>query len=565
MAEILKEVKSSWITKRDILWILVFMGFAVNYMIRINLNIAIVAMVKAKVVSLESIATSSECLREARLQTFNEEQLKLAMLENNTLLEFNSTEMPYFQLFSNETSDNMSAPATLRIPSSMTTPKNLPHQEKAPEDEGFTWNEYEQGLILGAFFWLHWTTQVPGGLLAQKYGTKLIYGLSNFTGVLCCFVIPVASYWGWKALIFVRCIQGILAGFAWPAMHNMTAKWIPPNERSKFVTAYLGSSVGAALTFPMCGYIIDLMGWEYVFYISGVLGSAWFCAWWLFVFDSPAQHPSISHHERDYIHESLGHSVSKEKAPVPWRHILTSVPVWMNILAQWGGIWGLFTLMTHAPSYFKYIHGWNIRVTGLLSGMPHMLRMLFAYLFSLVGDYLLRTNKMSRTNVRKLATGFCTIGQGFCMLALAYSGCNSEAAIVFLTLATAIHGTVSSGPLASFVDISPNYASVCLGLCGMIAVLPGFISPAVVGTLTYQNNTVGQWQMVFLIAVAMLMVSGVAYLLFSRSDLEPWNTPERMIDEKLNLEAELDPLKQEKEENTVVITEKEKNITQETI
>lgn len=28
---------------------------------------------------------------------------------------------------------------------------------------------------------------------------------------------------------------------------------------------------------------------------------------------------------------------------------------------------------------------------------------------------------------------------------------------------------------------------VCLGICGMIAVLPGFISPAVVGLLTYQN------------------------------------------------------------------------------
>lgn len=54
-----------------------------------------------------------------------------------------------------------------------------------------------------------------------------------------------------------------------------------------------------------------------------------------------------------------------------------------------------------------------------------------------------------------------TIGQGFCMLALAYSGCNYQSAIVFLTLATAIHGTVSSGPLASFVDISPNYASKC--------------------------------------------------------------------------------------------------------
>lgn len=77
--------------------------------------------------------------------------------------------------------------------------------------EGFDWNEYQQGLILGAFFWLHWTTQVPGGLLAAKYGTKLIFGLANFTAVLCCFAVPIASTLGWKCLIFVRCVQGIVA------------------------------------------------------------------------------------------------------------------------------------------------------------------------------------------------------------------------------------------------------------------------------------------------------------------------------------------------------------------
>lgn len=45
------------------------------------------------------------------------------------------------------------------------------------------------------------------------------------------------------------------------------------------------------------------------------------------------------------------------------------------------------------------------------------------------------------------------------MLGLAYSGCNKMAAIVFLTMATAANGAVSTGPLASFVDLSPNYAS----------------------------------------------------------------------------------------------------------
>lgn len=93
----------------------------------------------------------------------------------------------------------------------------------------------------------------------------------------------------------------------------MTAKWIPPNERSKFVTAYLGSSVGAALTFPLCGLIIDRFNWEAVFHISGAIGVAWFIAWWCLVYDTPAEHPRISEEERLYIENSIGKAITKKK------------------------------------------------------------------------------------------------------------------------------------------------------------------------------------------------------------------------------------------------------------
>lgn len=35
----------NWLSCRDILWVMAFFGFAINYMLRINMNIAIVAMV----------------------------------------------------------------------------------------------------------------------------------------------------------------------------------------------------------------------------------------------------------------------------------------------------------------------------------------------------------------------------------------------------------------------------------------------------------------------------------------------------------------------------------------
>jgi MFS transporter, ACS family, solute carrier family 17 (sodium-dependent inorganic phosphate cotransporter), member 5 len=176
-----------------------------------------------------------------------------------------------------------------------------------------------------------------------------------------------------------------------------------------------------------------------------------------------------------------------QQRKTPWKQIMMSKPMWMTVIAQWGGIWGLFTLMTQAPTYFKHIHGFGIQMTGILSGLPHIMRMLFALIFAQTGDYLLRTDKISRTNLRKFAGSMCTVVKGIFVLALAYSGCNSTVAVVFLTLATAVHGAVSTGPLANIVDLSPNFAGIVLGISGTISVFPGFVSPIIVGILTFNN------------------------------------------------------------------------------
>ena len=51
------------------------------------------------------------------------------------------------------------------------------------------------------------------------------------------------------------------------------------------------------------------------------------------------------------------------------------------------------------------------------------------------------------------------IGQGVFTLGLVFCGCNSSVAIIFSTIATGVSGAVSTGPLASIIDISPNFAS----------------------------------------------------------------------------------------------------------
>lgn len=49
----------------------------------------------------------------------------------------------------------------------------------------------------------------------------------------------------------------------------MTAVWIPPVDRSKFMANMMASSLGAAVTMPVCGFLIEYFSWQSVFYVTG--------------------------------------------------------------------------------------------------------------------------------------------------------------------------------------------------------------------------------------------------------------------------------------------------------
>lgn len=77
--------------------------------------------------------------------------------------------------------------------------------------------------------------------------------------------------------------------------------------------------------------------WENVFHFCAISGTVWFILWMFFVYDSPEQHPRIEKKEKEYILKSLGSSVVRGETTqlkTPWKAILTSTAMWMNIVAQ---------------------------------------------------------------------------------------------------------------------------------------------------------------------------------------------------------------------------------------
>ncbi|KAG8225769.1 hypothetical protein J437_LFUL005728, partial [Ladona fulva] len=121
------------------------------------------------------------------------------------------------------------------------------------------------------------------------------------------------------------------------------------------------NAVGIAVTYPLCGVLIDHYGWSAAFYAPGVIGLLWCISWWLLVFDSPSTHPRITNEEKMYIEKAVSVSLSSKKVAIPWLKIAKSTPVWALVIANLGSLWGFMTVLTYGPTYFKRIHGFNIQ------------------------------------------------------------------------------------------------------------------------------------------------------------------------------------------------------------
>lgn len=203
------------------------------------------------------------------------------------------------------------------------------------DDNKFSWNSYQQNFVLGSFFWGYILTELPGGRLAELIGGHRVFGHSMLWASVITLATPAAAFFSYNALIVLRVLLGFMLGASWPAIHPMTAVWIPPLDRSKFMSNMMASSLGAAITMPVCGFLIDKFDWEWAFYSTGAVGLLWSICWFVFIYETPAVHPRISEEERREIEEAIGSSTSKKRPSyVPWVSILTSPAVWAIILTH---------------------------------------------------------------------------------------------------------------------------------------------------------------------------------------------------------------------------------------
>ncbi|XP_064122323.1 vesicular glutamate transporter 1-like [Macrobrachium nipponense] len=398
--------------------------------------------------------------------------------------------------------------------------------ETSTGEREINWSDDIVGVVDSSFFWGYLVTQIPGGLIANRYPAHKVFGTAITTSAVLNMFIPAASRLHPAAVIFVRILQGLVEGVTYPACHGIWRCWAPPLERSRLATlAFSGSYAGAVLGMPLSAWLTQGIGWPAPFYFYGMCGVFWYFFWYWLAFEKPATHPTITAREQLYIEESLGKQNIAQPtfSTTPWLAFATSMPVWAIVVANIARSWTFYLLIISQPTYFKEVFHYDIAKSGTISALPHLVMTIVVPFGGQLADHFRKNNILSTTNVRKLFNcgGFGL--EAVFLLVVAYAR-RTTIAISALTLAVGFSGFAISGFNVNHLDIAPRYASILMGISNGFGTLSGMIRPIVVEEFT-KHETAEEWQIVFLIASIIHFLGIIFYGLFASGELQPWAEP----------------------------------------
>lgn len=137
---------------------------------------------------------------------------------------------------------------------------------KEPIAKSLSFSDKEMGWVLSAFALGYAIFQTPGGLLADRFGPRVILTAvisfwSLFTGL-------TAAAFNFISMLVIRFLFGAGEAGAFPNMARAIYSWIPMSERG-FVQGinFSGSRLGAAFSLPVVAWMVREFGWHTSFVI----------------------------------------------------------------------------------------------------------------------------------------------------------------------------------------------------------------------------------------------------------------------------------------------------------
>ncbi|MBI3247940.1 MAG: MFS transporter [Deltaproteobacteria bacterium] len=365
------------------------------------------------------------------------------------------------------------------------------------------WDEARFGLIFSAFLVGYGLLQIPGGVLADRWGAKYVIasacvGFSLFTALT-----PLGSL-AFGLMLALRFSVGLFESVTFPAYASLNSRWIPRAEYSRAQTLSLsGVYIGQTLSYPITTWIVLTFSWPSAFYFNAALGGLWLIAWLAYAANTPAAHPKVT--EAELRHIEAGLSSRSDSNPSLWS-VLKQPQVLFLSLAYLCLVYGLWMIVFWLPTYLVKGRGFSMHAMGWLGMIPT-----FASFVGLIGggflsDALLRSGVSTRF-ARAQGPALCIAAAIPFLIAAAlvpWAGVSIACLTLYLMLANAAGGGFWSVPR----ELDPQQVGVISGVMNCAGNLAGIFGPLSAGFFVSGS---GSWAVPFLVAAG---VASISFLVF---------------------------------------------------
>jgi ACS family D-galactonate transporter-like MFS transporter len=350
----------------------------------------------------------------------------------------------------------------------------------------------QMGYIFAAFGWTYALLQIPGGLLVDKFGPRVMYTISIIGWSLA--TLLQAAVKGFAGLLGLRLAVGIFEVPSFPANNRIVTSWFPEGERASAIAFYTsGQFVGIAFLTPVLVGVQSLIGWKGMFIVSGAVGIIWGIIWYV-LYRDPKKHKTVNQAELEYIAEGGGlveikdqtnKSETKKADKKHLKVVFTHRKLWGIYIGQFCAMSMLWFFLTWFPTYLVEYRGLDFIKSGFLASVPFIAAFIGVLLGGTFSDWLVKRGvSISVARKTPIITGLLLstsiIGANFVN--------NTTLIIAFMTLAFFGNGFAS----ITWSLVSALAPKELLGMTGgtfnFIGNLSSIVIPIVIGYLVKGGN-----------------------------------------------------------------------------
>lgn len=335
--------------------------------------------------------------------------------------------------------------------------------------------------LLGSLFFLgYFFFQVPGALYAaKKSAKKLIFWSLILWGALATMTGMVGNV---KGLIVIRFMLGVVESAVMPSMLVFLSRWFTKSERSRANTfLILGNPATILWMSILSGYLVDSLGWRWMFILEGLPAIIWAIFWWILVVDRPSEAKWLTSDEKSDLQTALDLEQQTIK-PVKNYGVAFRSRIVILLCLQYA-LWciGVYGFVMWLPSIINAAPDADIVKTGWLSSVPYV----FAIIGMLAASYF--SDKTLKRSV--FIWPFLLVGS------LAFYGSyltgttNFWLSYILLVVAGAAMYAPYGPFFAVITEVLPkNVSAGAIALINSFGALGSFLGAYIVG---YLNGTVG--------------------------------------------------------------------------